>query len=447
MNKEEILRKYPVFKLIAKLCIPTVIITLIMVIYNMADIFFVGKTGDASMVNAVSVCMPLFTIIQAFGTLIGSGGSTAISIFLGRKENEKTKNVSSFCFYFSLVLSVILALILGIFSKEIVMLAGASEEYSGYAATYLRIIAAGTPVLLFSNSFVNIIRADGSAKESMIANLLGTFTNIILDPLFILAFNFGVAGAAIATVLGNLVTAVYLLFYISKKKDLLSISPKDFRLNKEISWKTLSLGVPLSLGTLLMSFSYVLMNNLLVGYNSNATGAFGICRVIMLLGTMIHMGICMGIGPAISYNYGDRNYQRTKEITLKTGLITIIFGLTVSLVVILFRTRILNLFISNEDILFYADKLIIGCVATMSIYGIFQLCSVFLQSTEKSFQGTIVTLLRQGLVLIPVMILFNHLFGFNGLIFVFPVTDVIATITGVILSIRRYKNFSSQAIQ
>lgn len=438
MDNEKILKEYPTLKLIAKLCIPTVIITLIMVIYNMADIFFVSKTNNVNMVNAVSVCMPLFTIIQAFGTLIGSGGSTAISLYLGKKENKKIKNVTSFCFYFSIFLGIILMIVLNVFAKDIVKLAGASDEYINYAITYLRIIGTCSPILLFSNSFVNIIRADGSATKSMIANLLGTITNIILDPILILIFNQGVAGAAIATVLGNFVTLIYLILYIRKNNNLFSLKIKDLKLNKEISLNTLNYGLPLSIGTLLMSFSYVVMNNLLVNYNSNATGAFGICRVIMLLGTMIHMGVCMGIGPAISYNYGNKDYKRTKDITIKTGIITVIFGATISILIIGFRSYIFKLFISNDEILYYANKLIIGCMATMSIYGMFQLASVFLQSTEKALQGTIVTLLRQGIILMPSMLILNKLFGFTGLLFAFPITDIIATIIGLILCIKRY---------
>lgn len=434
MNQDKnVLAEAPVWELIAKLSIPTVIITLVMEIYNMADIFFISKTGNADYVNAISVCMPVFTIIQAFGTLIGAGGCTAISIALGRKENARTKNISAFCFWLSLALGVVLTFLMNVFADSLVDLLGATNSYKDYAITYLKIIGYGSIIMLFSNAFVNILRADGSVKESMVANLSGTFLNIILDPILILGFNMGVAGAAIATVLGNTLSLVIVLKVYRKKSEFLSFDIKYLSFSIENSCQILALGFPLAIGTLFMSFAYMVMNNLLKTYDANAQGAFGICRTIMLLSTMIQMGICMGMQPAISYNFGAKNTKRVKEIILKTGIVTVLFGALLSLVIIVFRDAVLSAFINDSAVLSYADRMIVGCLCTAAIYGVYQMSVTALQSLERPMQSTIITAMRQGVVIIPAMLILNALLGFNGLVYCFAVTDIVAAFCGVIL--------------
>ena len=218
MNRnQETLEKAPYTKLLLTLCVPTIIIMLVMVIYNMADIYFIGRTKNEDMIAAVSLCSPLFSILSGLGTLFGSGGCTSISLALGRGDTDRVKKISALCFYGSVVLGTLfLVVVLTLLSPASKML-GADEATLDFTKDYLRVIAIGAPVILFSNVFMNIIRADGAAKESMIANLLGTVTNIVLDPVFILAFHMGVTGAAAATVLGNAVSAAYIVWYCLKK--------------------------------------------------------------------------------------------------------------------------------------------------------------------------------------------------------------------------------------
>lgn len=432
------------WRLIGRLAIPTVIITLVMAVYNIADIFFIGKTGNADMVNAISVCMPAFTVIQAFGTLIGAGGCTAISIALGRGERNQAKHISAFCFYCSLGLGLLLAIAGVVFFEEIINLLGASDSAKGYAADYLKLLVFSCPILIFSNAFVNILRADGSVKESVAANLAGTFTNIVLDPIFILAMGMGVKGAAVATVIGNAVAAVIVLNAI-REKPVFSVRWDDFTMDREISLSTLSLGLPLAAGTMLMSVSYMVLNHLLLLVDSNAQGAFGISRTMMLLSTMIQLGICMGLQPAVSYNYGLRNEQRVRELVLKTGALCLIFGFAVAAVCIGFRSAILNAFIRDEAILSYGRPILLGCFVSAPIYGVYQCSVTFLQATERPLSSAIVTILRQGGLLIPVMILLYRLGGFNALVFCFALTDVIAALTGAVLLHRRLKMVEAES--
>ncbi len=427
---------------IAKLAVPTVIITLVLAVYNMADIFFIGKTGNTDMVNAISVCMPIFTLVQAFGTLVGTGGCTAISIALGKNENARTRSISAFCCWFCIALGLMLAVAMNVFANGFLSLLGASASYSSYAITYLRIIAFGCPIMLFTNAFVNILRADGSIKESMIANLAGTIANIILDPVLIFGFDMGVAGAAIATVIGNLLSLVIVLAVIRKKSQILSFDIKCVSLKAENSLEILGLGVPVAAGTLLISAAYMVMNNILKGYDANAQGAFGICRTIMLMSTMIQMGICMGVQPAVSYNYGTKDAKRVKDLIAKTGIVSMAFGAAVSIICICMRKPILAMFLKDQSVMIYAEKNIVGCLCTAVFFAIYQTCATSLQAIEKPLWSTIITLLRQGIVLIPSMFILNAFWGFDGLVFCFAAADIISAAVGVMLTRRRLQQIA-----
>ena len=446
MEKQKKLEQGKVWSVIASLAIPTVIITLVMVVYNMADVFFIGKTGDPRMINAISVCMPIFPIIQAFGTLIGAGGCTAISVSLGKKDIKKSKRISSFCFWFCIVVGLLMALILNIFTEPIISMLGAADSYRSFAALYLRFLALGCPFMMFANGFVNIMRADGSMKEPMIANLSGTITNIILDPIFIIGFGMGVTGAAVATVLGNMLSSVILFKLLKGKKNYLSLSPKDIKLDYENAIHPMLLGLPIASGTVLMSVSYMVLNNLLLAVDSNAQGAFGISRSIMLLSTTTQLGICMGVQPAVSYNFGRDNIERVKEFIVKTTMVCMIFGLTIAIICIGGRDYLMKAFIDDANIAMYGRQILVGCFITAPVYSIYQSAVTFLQATDWAGASTVITLLRQGGVLIPAMIILNALFGFRGLIYCFAVVDVVAATLGVIVLTRHLKILSADPV-
>ena len=201
MNTLSSFEKDSIWSLIAKNGIPAMLTMVIVIIYNLADTFFVGQTHNDMMVAAVSVAAPIFTLLITIGTLIGSGGCSIISRAIGSNNKEISKQTSSFCFYVSILIGIIFALLLLISCEPILYLIGATDNTIHLASVYLRIIAVGSPFIIFSNTMANVIRADGAAKESMIGNMIGTIINIILDPVMILLLNFGIAGAAVATVI------------------------------------------------------------------------------------------------------------------------------------------------------------------------------------------------------------------------------------------------------
>lgn len=434
-NSEEILKTAPFKKLLLNLCVPTIVIMLVMVIYNMADIYFIGQTGNPYMIAAISLCAPFFSILSGLGTLLGSGGCTAISLALGKKEQEKIKSYTSLCFYGVLVIGILFAVLVALNLTAVCRLIGAEESTLEYAKGYLRIIALGAPIILFTNVFTNLIRADGAAKESMIANGIGTIVNIILDPIFIMGLNLGVEGAAVATVIGNAASAVYLIYYITKKQPFFSFHREDFSLRKEILIPVVTLGLPLAFSTILMSCSGMISNHLMISYGSIAVAAQGVAGKIGMLISMTAMGICMGMQPAISYNFASGDYSRMRQIVKRTGITTVIVGSVLSLLCLVSKDQILKAFIDNSEVVRYGQIMVYASIVMGPFYGLYQLCTTFLQSTGKAFYATFVALLDKGLIFIPVLFLLNKAFGMNGIVFSSAVADLLSILVGGALSL------------
>ena len=441
-KQEASLANGSVWKLIAHMSIPAVVLMLIIVLYNVADIFFIGQTGDASKVAAVALASPIYAVLQAFGTLLGSGASTLMSISLGEKNGRKVKSISSFCCYATLLLGVLFALCVLVCAHPIATLLGADANTIGYTSDYITVLLLGAPFILFSSVFGNIVRSDGSVKESLVSNLLGSGLNIALDPLFILGLGWGVSGAAVATVLGNVAASIYLILVV-QKKDVFSLKPRDFSLKKDIALSTLILGIPMSLSTLLMSFGDVALNNMLKQYGTVAVAAFGVAGRITMVLAMVAMGICMGIQPLLAYCYGAKNYPRMKEIIWKVLLTCIVTTSLLTLLCFLFRDGVLTAFVHDADVVALGRRFLLAALLSGPVSGVYQLCSSFLQSTANVKAATLVACLRKGIVYIPITVIFFYAFGMNGLVAVTPVVDYISIGIAVVISHFWFKKLKS----
>lgn len=444
MTNEKTMREAPMWKLLLKMSVPVVLVTLMMVVYNMADIFFMGMTGATMQVAAVKLAGPAFSIIQSFNTLLGMGGCTAIAMALGRGDIESAKKYSSFAVWAGVGIGVILTAVTMLFTNPLVKLMGADAATAGYTATYIRILALGAPFMVASGAIGNVIRADGSTAKAAVGSMLGTVVNIALDPLFILVFKWGVAGAAIATVLGNIVGLVYGVIVMHKSKNF-SLSIKHFTLAKDVSLKVIGYGVPMAAGTLLMSFASVFSNNLLMEYGPIAIAAQGVAGMSGMLICMVIMGVCMGIQPAISYAHGAGDRKRVRQIVRGTGIASVLLGTLLALVFFLCRDGFIAGMLNDPEIFELGRRMIVGSLITMPIYGVYQMSSTYLQATGKVSFATVVSLLRQGILFAPAVYAMNALFKLNGMIFAGAVADVIATVAAVVLSIVWARNIAKDA--
>ena len=315
MKNEKLMREGSITELLVKLSLPVILIMMVTVLYNMADVFFIGRSGDRYQLAAISLAGPVFSAISAFNTLIGFGGCTASSIALGEGREDLVKQYSAFVLYASLGVGIVLGALIIAGMNPLLSFLGADESTAAYTAEYLRILALGAPFMIMSGALGNTVRADGDVKNAMLASLAGTLLNVALDPLFIAVFHWGCSGAALATVIGNIVSLLLLLIAVSKKSAF-SLSPKDFTLRRDISLHVLSLGFPMAASTLLMSFSSTVSNRLTVSYGNEVIAARSVSGKSAMLIPMIAMGFCMGVQPAISYVYGPRLSARTRRSSL-----------------------------------------------------------------------------------------------------------------------------------
>lgn len=433
-NNEEMLKKAPFKQLIINLCIPTIMIMLVMTIYNMADIYFIGQTNDPYKIAAVSLCGPVFSILSGLGTLLGSGGCTVISLSLGEKKHGHIRAVTSFCFYGALMIGCLFSAAVIMNLAKIAELIGSDSDTIAHTVSYLRILACGVPVILFTNVFANLIRADGAAKQSMFANGIGTAANIVLDPILIMGFKMGVGGAAVATVAGNVISAVYLLYYVVKKQKLFSLRFQDVSCKKDVAVPVLTLGLPLACSTILMSCSNMLMNHILVSYGAVAVAANGVAGKAGMLINMTQMGVCMGMQPAISYNCGAKKYERMHQIVKNTGILTVVLGTVLTAFCFIFRKQFVMAFIDHDQVLEIGQKMVVSSMLAGPFYGLYQLASTFLQSTGKAGYAAVVSMLDKGIVFIPMMYLLNGLFGLDGVIYTTAFTNMVSILAGGILS-------------
>ena len=439
VSNEEMLRSGDYRTLALKLCVPAVLIMVVMVLYHMADVFFIGQTGDPNKVAAVSLASPMFSILSGLGVLLGNGGCTAISLALGKGDYNRTKKISSFAIWGAALTGAVFAVAVLALMNPVCRMLGTDAETEAFTAEYLRIIAIGAPIIMLTNVVPALIRADGSTTDSMIGNMIGTVLNIVLDPLLISVFGMGVSGAAMATVAANAVSLGYYALFLRKKAKIYSASPRDISLKKDVVWTVISLGLPMSISTILASVSGAVANNLMMAYGSVAVAGQSVASRIGQMVSMVVMGICMGMQPAISFNYGAGNKKRLTEILKKTTGLAVIAGTVLSALCLIFRDQLLNAFLNNPDVLQIGRVCLLAAVVIGPFYGFYQICTTYLQAAGKTRQAITVSLLEKGLVYIPVLFLMNWLFRMYGIVFAGTVTTVISSIAALVFCYKDYR--------
>lgn len=422
-TNKELFENAPVPKAVAVMAIPTIITMLVVVIYNMADTFFIGQTNDAMQVAAVSLANPVFMVFMAFGNLFGIGGSSAISRALGEKKEERAKQISAFCAFASIGFGIFMMIAFLIGMDGILHLIGASENTIGYAKDYLTFVSFGAPFIMFGTAFGNILRGEGAARESMVGNLIGTITNIVLDPIMILGLGWGVTGAAVATVIGNLATCAFYLLYFLRKKSMLSIHPKHFKAGNGIAAGVMAIGIPASLNNILMSCANIILNNVLGRYGDNPVAAMGVAMKANMLVVLLQIGLCVGIQPLIGYNYGAGNTKRLKKVFWFTGGCAVVMGTVLTVLMVIAREGIIQAFIKDAAVVDAGIEMMIALQLSGPVIGILFLCINTLQGMGKAIPSLILTVCRQGLVFVPLVFILNAFFELEGVIYAQAAAD------------------------
>ena len=442
MKNDSVLEKGSFWELMVKLSIPTIVVILIMIVYNVADTYFIGQTGDPNKISAISLGMPLFTILSGIGTLFGTGGTTSVSIALGEGNKDKIRNVTGFCLAGGLCIGLIFFAIVFVFSDTIAILLGADSQTLTDTITYIKIFSFSAPLVLLSQCFGSIIRADGDGATPMMATLSGTFLNIILDALFILVFHWDVFGAAFATVLGNVLTSVILVALILTRKRAFLPSINRQAFTTGIMIPVITLGLPMTVSTILSSVSGIIANRMMMSYGSTYLAAQSVAGKVNMVITMLIMAICMGMQPAISYNFGAKNYTRMKYIIKSTGVFTIGVGLVLTILVFIFKNRLVAAFINDADVIAIGQIFVLAGVVIGPVFGIYQLCQSSLQATGKASYAIFTSLLDKGIIYLPMLVILNKFFGAYGVAFTHAATMFFTIIVTVLLTLKWFRSLT-----
>ena len=435
-NATELFEKAPVSQAVLKSALPAMAAMLMVLIYNLADTFFVGQTHDAYQVAAVSLAMPVFLMFMAVGTVFGMGGTSVISRALGQGRTDYAKKVCSFCMWGCVVVGVIMAALFLIFMEPILTMVGASEGTWAYAKSYLTIVSFGGPFVLISNAFSNIVRAEGKSAEAMMGQLLGNLLNVIFDPIMILLLGWNITGAAIATLIGNIVGACYYILYFVRGKSSLSVSIKELSQPEKVCGPVCAIGIPAALGSVLMSVAQIIINSQLAKYGDMAVAGMGVAMKVVTITGMVCMGLGQGVQPLLGYCVGAKLWERFKKAFRFSMLFALSLGAVLTVICYLFTNQIVSAFLSDPAAYSYAVEFSRILLTTSFLFGVFYVLINTLQAMGAATPALIINLSRQGIIFIPALFILQAVVGINGLIWAQPVADLLSIGLAAILYIR-----------
>lgn len=440
----EIFRDAPVPRAVLQNAVPAMLAMLMVLIYNLADTFFIGQTHDAIQVAAVSLATPVFLIFMAVGSIFGIGGTSVISRALGQGRQDYARKVCAFCMWSCVIIGTALAVLFLLFMDQILLLVGASRDTWEPAKTYLTIVSFCGPFVLISNCYSNVIRAEGQSGRAMAGQVIGNLLNVVLDPIMILGFGWNIAGAAIATVIGNIAGAAYYLIYFWRGRSTLSIRIRDFTMGDKVCSGVLAIGIPASLGSLLMSISQIVVNSLMAGYGDMALAGIGVAMKVTMITGMICIGFGQGIQPLLGYCVGAGLWKRFKEIMRFSAVFS--FGLSAIMTgaCYLFTDRIAGAFLTDAQAFGYAVQFVRILLTTSLLFGIFYVFGNALQAMGAATEALIINLSRQGLIYIPALFLMKAALGVTGLLWAQPVADLLSTFMVIMLYFRTVKRLQER---
>lgn len=429
----EVFSNMPVPKAVMKNALPAMAAMLMVLVYNLADTFFIGQTHNALLVAAVSLATPVYLIFMSLGTLFGIGGTSVISRALGEGNKEKARKSCAFCFWGCVFVGILLAALILIFIDPILNLIGASADTYEYAKNYLSIIVFAGPFVLISNCYGNVVRTEGESGKAMLGLLLGNLVNVILDPIFILALGLDIKGAAIATVIGNIVGAGFYISYFLKGKSMLSIRLKDFTVKQGIATSVLAIGVPAALGDVLMSVSQIIINSQMSHYGDMSVAGMGVAMKVITITGMICMGLGQGVQPILGYCVGAKTWKRFKEVFKFTIIFALILGTVLAAICYVFTNQIVSAFLTDQTAFAYAVQFARILLSTSFLFGVFYVLVNALQAMGAATSALLISMSRQGIIFIPVLFILQAVIGMTGLVWAQPVADVLSILIAAIL--------------
>ena len=444
----------PIGKLLARFAIPSIIAMLVSSLYNIVDQFFIGRSVGMLGNAATNVAFPLSITCTAISLLCGIGGAANFNLSMGRKEKEKAVSFAGGAIGMMLILGVVLCVVSEIFLEPMMRAFGATDQVLDYALLYTGITAYGFPFLIVTTGGSNLIRADGSPKYSMLCTLVGAIINTILDPLFIFGFDMGMAGAAWATIIGQIVSGLMVLVYLTRFKTV-HIPLKSLLPSKAAWIQILSLGMAPFFNQIAMMIVQVVMNNTLTYYGAQSAygsdiplACVGIISKVGMIFFAIVIGISQGIQPIISYNYGAGKYERVKSTYKKAVTAAIGISIVAFLLFQLMPRQIIGIFGSgSEEYFLFAEKFFRIYMFFTFINGIQPITANTFTSIGKAGKGIFLSLTRQIIFLLPLLIILPFFIGIEGVMFSAPIADGIAAVLCIFFIVKEFKQMGEKKVE
>ncbi|MBR3933127.1 MAG: MATE family efflux transporter [Clostridia bacterium] len=443
-DKKEFLATEPIGKLLFRLSIPTVVAQLINMLYNIVDRIYIGHMpGDGSMaLTGVGVCMPLIMLVAAFAALVSSGGAPRASIFMGEKNTEAAEKTLGNCFSLQIVVSVILTAVLLIWNKDLLLAFGASENTIGYATDYMSIYALGTLFVQMTLGMNTFITAQGFTTISMVSVIIGAVCNIVLDPIFIFGFQMGVKGAALATIISQMLSCVWIIYFLCGKKTQLKIKKENLKLRADIILPCIALGTAAFVMQSSESVISVCFNSSLLKYGGDiAVGAMTIMTSVMQFAMLPLQGIAQGAQPITSYNFGAKNAGRVKK-TFRLLLITCLtYSIALWAAVMVAPGVFVKIFTSDSTLAQFAAPMLRIYLGGLGLFGIQIACQMTFTSLGKAANSIVVAVVRKFVLLLPLIYIMPSLLAdkTQAVYMAEPVADIIAVTFTAILFTFQFK--------
>ena len=431
--ENELFERAPIPKAYMKMALPVVMGMIVTLVYNLVDTYFIALTGNTNLIAGISICAPLFTLLLAIGDIFGIGGSSVISRILGMHNADEARKKSTFCFYASMITGLIFTVVMLAMKKQVLMLLGATEKTYEFAGQYYFWLILGSTFIIFSLVPSNLLRAEGMSLESMAGSVIGTVVNIILDPIFIFALGLGAAGAAIATIIGYIVTCSYFIYVIRKKSKALSMDLKLLSLDAATFASVFAIGLPSSITNLMQTIGITLTNRFLQPYGDDSIAIMGIVLKIVNIALLVIVGLAFGGQPLIGYNYGAQLKKRLRKIIGFGMAVTGGTGLVFLIVLSVFANGIISKFLSDPEMIRIGVSMLRWQLLGAPLMGICLTAIVSFQSTGKASGAFVLSACRQGIVFLPVIFILSATMGFAGVIRAQFVSDIVTTVVAFIL--------------
>ena len=433
-------------KLLMQYAVPAIIAMTAASLYNMVDSIFIGHGVGTMAISGLALTFPLMNLAAAFGSLVGVGASTLISVKLGQKDYDTAQRVLGNVFVLNILLGVVFTVVVMIFLDPILYFFGGSEQTIGYARDYMQIILLGNVITHLYLGLNAVLRSSGHPQKAMYATIATVVVNTILDPVFIYGFGWGIRGAAIATIVAQLLSLIWLFKLFTNREELLHFHRGIFKLRRKIVFDSLAIGLSPFLMNLAACFIVILINQGLKKHGGDlAIGAFGIVNRLVFIIVMIVMGLNQGMQPIAGYNFGAQQYGRVNKVLKLTILYATIVTTFGFLVGVLVPDFVVSVFTSDAELVELSAKGLRIVVMFFPIIGFQMVTSNFFQSIGMAGKAIFLSLTRQMLILLPCLLILPHFFGVAGVWYSMPISDILASLIALVMLVMQFRKFKAAA--